>query len=221
MFSKTMLLFFASKIIFASFAHAIEEGSASLTIQLSELQQELQRLNGRVEELEHKNQQLEKKVDNLIPGAVVPPQELKTLADPPLNLEQKLPDGNTQEEYERAIQLLRSGEYKQARQLLEDFIQNHPKEELIIQAHYWCGMSYFLEKNYKKAAATFAENYQKYPKSPKMFDSLLRLAQSLGALGKTKDACATLDELLSITSDKKIPLRDEAEKERVALGCAR
>lgn len=217
---RSITLFFFQKIILTPFLLMAEEDFSVLTIQISELQQEIQQLNGKIEEFAHELEKLNKKVDVSIADTEIRIQDQNPLVSSALNLEKKLSTGDVQEQYENAIQLLRAGEYEAAREAFLNFINNYPQEELMVQAHYWYGMTFFLEKDYKKAAKIFAENYQKYPKSPKMFDSLLRLAQSLGALGKTKDACTTLEELLSsIPGKQKNPLQEEAQKEKITLKC--
>ena len=59
-------------------------------------------------------------------------------------------------------------------------------------AQYWLGETYYVRKDYENAATAFALGYQKYPKSAKAADDLLKLGMSLGNLGKKPDACTRL-----------------------------
>ena len=58
--------------------------------------------------------------------------------------------------------------------------QRYPNDPLAGNAQYWLGETYYVRKDYKNAAAAFAEGYQKYPKGPKAADDLLKLGMSLG-----------------------------------------
>ena len=75
------------------------------------------------------------------------------------------------------------------------FIKNHPDNSLTSNAHYWLGETYYVRGKYGDAAAAFAEGYQKFPKSSKAADNLLKLGMSLGQLNQKKEACLSFAEL--------------------------
>ena len=72
----------------------------------------------------------------------------------------------------------------------EAFIQQFPNDQLAGNAQYWLGETYYVRKRYNDAATAFAFGYQKYPKSGKGADDLLKLGMSLGSLGQKQDACS-------------------------------
>src|SRR3546814_19535879 len=49
---------------------------------------------------------------------------------------------------------------------------------------YWLGETYYVRQRYQDAAVAFLEGYQKYPKSPKAADNLLKLGMALGPVGQ-------------------------------------
>lgn len=98
--------------------------------------------------------------------------------------------------YQKARSLISAGKYDLAERALLDFIKNYFDHELVGPAKYWLGETYFVQKKYTKAAATFAEGYKSAPKGIKAPDNLLKLAMSLKELDKNKEACATIKELL-------------------------
>ena len=63
------------------------------------------------------------------------------------------------------------------------------------QAVYWVGNIAFLQKDYAGAAHSFAEELKKYPTSSRAPDSMLKLGQSLIALGQIKEGCLALGAL--------------------------
>src|SRR3546814_13851839 len=60
---------------------------------------------------------------------------------------------------------------------------------------YWLGETYYVRQRYQDAAVAFLEGYQKYPKSPKAADNLLKLGMALGQVGQKAEACTTFEKL--------------------------
>jgi tol-pal system protein YbgF len=130
-----------------------------------------------------------------------------------------LPSGTPQEQYNYAFGLLRRADYPAAEQALKSFVQRYPNDALAGNAQYWLGETYFVRKDYENAATTFAVGYQKYPKSGKAADNLLKLGMALGSLGKKSEACSAFTRL-----DRDFPtapsnIKDRETSERQQLGC--
>ena len=130
-----------------------------------------------------------------------------------------LPSGTAQEQYNYAFGLLRQANYPAAEQALKAFIKAFPKDALAGNAQYWLGETYYVRKDYENAATAFAVGYQRYPKSDKAADNLLKLGMSLGNLGKKTEACTAFARL-----GQEYPIAPANVKERVAgerkqLGC--
>src|SRR5262249_27511907 len=107
----------------------------------------------------------------------------------------KLPGATPDEQYQYAFDLLRQTKYDEAEKALHTFVDEYPENPLAGNASYWLGETYFVRQDYNNAALTFAQGFQKYPKSGKAPDTLLKLGISLAALGETADACKALREL--------------------------
>ena len=50
---------------------------------------------------------------------------------------------------------------------------------LASNAYYWLGETFYVQKNFQKAAISFAKGYQKFPKGNKAIDQLFKLALTL------------------------------------------
>ncbi|MFA5040553.1 MAG: tol-pal system protein YbgF [Bdellovibrionales bacterium] len=124
-----------------------------------------------------------------------------------------------QEQYERAFNFLREGDFTEAEKAFKTFIEKNPKEKLLDNAKYWYGETLYVRARYDEAAIAFAEAYQQNPKGAKAPDSLLKMGMSLGALNKIKDACVTLGELKSKYPNATATIKTRAEDERAKLKC--
>ena len=74
-----------------------------------------------------------------------------------------------------------------------------------------------FEKNYREAALTFAEGYEKYPNSIKAPNMLYEMAEALLEMDKNKEACVTLTTLSREFSSHK--LKNKAEKKKLEISC--
>jgi tol-pal system protein YbgF len=122
-----------------------------------------------------------------------------------------LPGSTPQEQYDYATSLVQRGAYAEAEIALKSFVAEHPKDPLAGNAQYWLGETYYVRSDFKNAAVAFAEGYQKYPKSAKSADNLLKLGMSLGQTGRNDDACTAFRQL-----DKQFPDASQAIKDRAA-----
>jgi tol-pal system protein YbgF len=95
-------------------------------------------------------------------------------------------------QYDEAMNLLARARYDEARAAFRGFADANPKDPLAPQAVYWVGNIAFVQKDYAAAAQAFAEQIKKYPSSPQGAESMLKLGQSLIALGEKKEGCLTL-----------------------------
>lgn len=102
------------------------------------------------------------------------------------------PSGSPKDEYDLAYGYILRRDYALAEEAFRVFLQNHEGDRLVPDAHYWLGESQFQRQQYNDAAETFLDVYNKYPNSLKAPEALLRLGQSLAAIGKQDAACASL-----------------------------
>lgn len=111
----------------------------------------------------------------------------------------------TRKAYDAAMKLLAKSQYDEALAAFRSFIDANPKDELAPQALYWVGSVSYLKKDYAGAASAFAEGIKKYPKSPRVPDNMLKLGETLIALGQQKEGCLTLATLKTSKTVKAPP----------------
>jgi len=133
---------------------------------------------------------------------------------------QVLPLGTPQQQYDYARALLVQQDYASAERSFAAFVNTHPNDPLAGAAQYWLGETYYLRANYDAAARAFAEGYQKYPKSSKAPDSLLKLGMSLVQLNRKKDACTLFTELDQRYPNAPTNVKQAVQRERQRAGCA-
>jgi tol-pal system protein YbgF len=98
-------------------------------------------------------------------------------------------------EFDTALNLLGKAQYEEARAAFRGFADSHPKDDLAPQAVFWIGNIAYVQKDYASAARAFAEGIKKYPSSSRAAESMLKLGQSLIAMGQKKEGCFTLGSL--------------------------
>ncbi len=104
---------------------------------------------------------------------------------------------NTQAQFDAAMNLLAKAQYDDARAAFRSFADANPKDPLAPQAVYWIGDIAYVQKDYPGAARAFAEEIKKYPTAARGPDSMLKLGQSLIAMGQKKEGCTALGALAS------------------------
>ncbi len=130
-----------------------------------------------------------------------------------------LPGDTPQQQYEYATGLVQRGAYAEAEIALKSFLDQHPKDPLAGNAQYWLGETYYVRRDFKSASIAFAEGYQKYPKSAKAPDNLLKLAMSLGQTGRNKDACTAFGQLEKQFPDASQAIKDRAQRAKQRYEC--
>jgi tol-pal system protein YbgF len=130
-----------------------------------------------------------------------------------------LPQGvapDTRPQFDAAMNLLAKAQYDEARAAFRTFVDNNPKDPLASQGVYWVGDIAYVQKDYGGAAQAFAEEIKKYPTSPRGPDSMLKLGQSLLALGQKKEGCLTLGAIKSKYSQASASVLSQAASARAA-----
>lgn len=127
--------------------------------------------------------------------------------------------GDPQKDYDAAFAALRAAHYDDAEAGFKAFLKTYPKHKLTENAKYWLAESYYARGKYTESAVAFADTYQEFPKGSKAPDNLLKMAMSLGQLGKKPDACSTLDELKKLFPAAPSIIRNRAAQEAKTLEC--
>lgn len=121
-------------------------------------------------------------------------------------------------QFDAAMNLLAKAQYDEARAAFRTFADGNPKDPLAPQAVYWVGDVAFVQKDYGAAAQAFAEEIKKYPKDLRGADSMLKLGQSLLALGQKKEGCLTLGAIKTKYPQASASIRTQAASAR-AMSC--
>ncbi len=111
------------------------------------------------------------------------------------NAEKILPDTSPEKQYEFATSFLKVGDYNTAERALKEFIQTNPNHNLAGNAQYWFAETFRIRQLYVDAASAYLEGYQKYPKSEKAPDNLLKLGVSLVQIGEKDQGCMMITSL--------------------------
>ena len=183
---------------------------------LNQLQQSITMLTGQLEQLQYRNQQLQKQLEKMQTdydfrleqiekggkGGIKPaaPGPQAGLAPPsPGGLggpgATPAPGGAASEAaaeqvYNDAFKKLQDGDYAGAERGFKAFLQGNPRHQLAGNAQYWLGETYYARRDYQNALTAFAEGYKTYKTSAKGPDNLLKLGVTLVNLGRKSDACA-------------------------------
>lgn len=86
-------------------------------------------------------------------------------------------------------------DYALAEDALADFVKKYPSDRLTAEAQFWLGEARFQRHRYRDAAEAFLAISTKFDTAAKAPDALLRLGQSLAALGEREAACAAFGEV--------------------------
>lgn len=160
-----------------------------------------------------------------------PPGSLGTLSPSDVNAPQgrytrsatdaprELANVDSNSEYNSAMQLLARARYDEARSAFRSFADNHPDDMLTPQAVYWVGDIAYVQKDYTGAARAFAEQIKKYPQSSRAPDSMLKLGQSLIAMGQKQEGCTTLGAIKAKYPQASETILATAKSDRKAASC--
>jgi tol-pal system protein YbgF len=103
------------------------------------------------------------------------------------------PSGGGSGQFDVAMNLLSKAQYDEAKANFRAYADANPDDDdLSAQSIYWVGDIDYIQRDYQGAITAFAEQIKKYPKSPRGPDSMLKLSQSLLAMGRTQEGCTTL-----------------------------
>jgi tol-pal system protein YbgF len=105
------------------------------------------------------------------------------------------PSQSPRDEYDLAYGYMLRKDYALAEDSFRNFLGRNPNDRLTGDATYWLGESMFQRQRYRDAAEAFLNVTTKFEASAKAPDALLRLGQSLAALGEKEAACASLGEV--------------------------
>ena len=100
-----------------------------------------------------------------------------------------------QEDFNRAKEVLGSGDFRGAEALFAAFTQSYPGGPLTQEAHFLRGEALTSLGETSNAARAYLDAFTADPNGTFAPDALLKLGEGLGALGQIPEACVTLGEV--------------------------
>jgi tol-pal system protein YbgF len=127
------------------------------------------------------------------------------------------PSQSPRDEYDLAYGYLLRKDYAAAEDSFRIFLRNYPNDPLASEAQFWFGESLFQRQNYRDAADAFLNvTKQNTAKAP---DALLRLGESLAAIGEKDLACATFGEVAHKYPRAPLNVKQGVEREQKRVHC--
>ena len=176
---------------------------------LNQLQQTLTMMTGQIEQLQHRNAQLQQQMEKMqtdyeyrieqlekgggggAAGRPAPRPGAQAAAPAPSPAPSAGAGGGSADQlYDEAFKKLQEGDYAGAERGFRTFVQRNPQNKLAGNAQYWLGETYYARRDYQNAMTAFAEGYKAYKTSQKGPDNLLKLGITMAALNRKSDACA-------------------------------
>jgi len=129
------------------------------------------------------------------------------------------PSQTPRDEYDLAYGYVLRKDYALAEDGFRSFLSRYPGDRLTGDATYWLGESLFQRQRFRDAAEAFLTVSTKYEATAKAPDALLRLGQSLAALGEKEAACASLGEVLRKFPRASAGVKQGVEREQKRVRC--
>jgi tol-pal system protein YbgF len=129
------------------------------------------------------------------------------------------PTNSPKDHFDLAYGYILRKDYALAEESLRDFLRKYPGDRQSGDAQYWLGETLYQRQRYRDAAEQFLAVSTRYETSAKAPDSLLRLGQSLAALGEKDAACATFGEIGRKYPRASLAVKNGVEREQKRVRC--
>jgi tol-pal system protein YbgF len=123
------------------------------------------------------------------------------------------------EEFETALGFLKQKEYENAEKGFSAFLQKNPKNRMTPDAVYYLGETYFQRGRQREAAEQYLKISTNYSTSAHAPEAMLRLGQSLNAIGAKEQACASFSQVTVKYPNAAAWVKTSAEKESQRAKC--
>ena len=80
-----------------------------------------------------------------------------------------------QAEYRRALAMVRDGQFEEAAESFNTFLESYPDSSYADNANYWIGETYYVTRDFEPALETFTGLIENFPDSPKVPDTRLKI----------------------------------------------
>jgi len=194
-----------------------------LFLQLQQLQEEVARLRGLLEEQQNalsrvqresleRYQSLERSLSS---AASAPAPAVPVEAVPPATAATAEPTSADEEKeklyYEAAFDLIKTRDFDQAEQALSGFLHSYADSSYAANAQYWLGEVYLVKGDLEAARAAFAAVAEKWPSHSKVPDALYKQADACARLKQSAEATRLLKQVVQSYPDSsaaKLAARD-------------
>lgn len=153
------------------------------------------------------------------PGGTLPPPPSRNPNATGGSVATLPPTASPRDEYDLAYGYVLRKDYALAEQGFRSFLGKYGSDARAADAHYWLGESLFQRQRYREAAESFLTVTTKFETAPKAPDSLLRLGQSLAALGEKETACAALGEIGRKYPRASVTVKQGVDREQKRVRC--
>lgn len=123
------------------------------------------------------------------------------------------------EEFDIGLGYLKQKDYENAQKSFQAFLARNPKTRRTSDALYYLGETYFLRGRQREAAEQYLKISANYAHSTHAPQAMLRLGESLHALGAKEQACATFSEVPRKYPNASAAIKASAEREAKRAQC--
>lgn len=183
----------------AALDRAARKTGADIGVELERALAELARLRGLLEELQAKMGMSEEsstqswtEMDRKLTEAL---SRISTLEEAAKVKPPERPS-NKDDFYKLAKSVLDQGDIAQARALFTEFLSRWENDPLAANAQYWIGETYYSERRYREAITAFVVVTNRYSKSDKVPDALLKIGFAFIELKQTAQGKDFLTEVV-------------------------
>ena len=126
---------------------------------------------------------------------------------------------NPSDIYKLAYNMLIQENFSEAEKYFNIFLGENPDDPLASNAYYWLGETFYVQKQFQKAAISFAKGYKKFPKGNKAIAQVFKLALTFVNLGKNEDACAAFSKLELEFPNASKRIKNRAKEYKISAKC--
>jgi tol-pal system protein YbgF len=164
------------------------------------------------------------------PGKPQRPLSPETPANPPQittpagtvianNPQTSPPINPVKEEFDIAMGYMKQKDFEAAEKGFAAFLQKNPKTRYSAEAIYYLGETFYQRGRQREAAEQYLKISTDYASSSRAPEALVRLGQSLNAIGAKEQACASFSEVGRRYPNASAAVKATAEREAKRLQC--
>lgn len=169
----------------------------SLQGEVSELRGQLEQQTYQMEQSQERQRQLYQELDKVASSQQAAPAAPAAPATTPAAAANYSTNQDENQAYDAAVNMvLKEKNYDKAIPAFEGFIKQFPNSSYVPNAHYWLGQLLFNKGDRAGATTQFATLANKYSKSPKRADALLKLGMLAQLDGKKEEAKSFYEQVI-------------------------